>query len=200
MNTRLWGCLIGFGLLFLVTGCATTPQRAEIPVGQWSGRGAFFLDSWTPSAGAIKPESERQQYGRYPTQLKIEPVPDSAPARVRIEIVSQHGRIEKMEGDRTHLVVELELRTALPDSAFAAYRLAAFGLSFDEQPPKMEDGPKGPTHATCMLVDGDLVLGIEYLGGFVDTLRFHGDVVFKDGTYYSEKGDGFIHWSEVLHR
>lgn len=200
MTARGFGCSTGLGLIFLVAGCATPPQRVVIPTGEWSGRGAFIADTWTTPAGGGKPVGERQQYGRYPTQLKIGPAEGNLSGRVRIEIMSAHGLIENMDGDRTHLVAELEPRTPLPDAAFGVYRLTQFGVSFDEQPPDMEPGPEGPTHATCMVVDGSIVLTLRYLDGFTDTLWFRGDAVVKNGTWSSEKGDGFIHWTEVLRR
>lgn len=198
MSARVVSYVVGVGLLLLVAGCAATPQRAEIPLGQWEGHGAFMMDSWTAASGETKAGTERHQYGRYPTQLKIEEVKEGSSTRVRIEVLSQHGKIEKMEGDRSHIIAVLERRAPLPDDTFALYRLVDLGIALDEKPPKMEGGPKGPTHATCMLVEGDLVFSIQYMPGFTDTFRFQGGAVLKDGTYYAEKGDGFVHWSEVL--
>lgn len=200
MSTRLAGRLIGFVLLSLVTGCATMPQRAELPLGEWSGRGVFIVDTWAATWTETQPESQKHQYGQYPTSLKIAHSENGRPGALRIEIVSQRGPIEQMEGDRTHVVAELEPGATLPDPKFALYRLAGFAIALDEKPPKTEKGPGGPTHATCMVVDNDVVFRIQYLDRFTDTLRFHGDVVYKDGTFYSEKLDGFIHWSEVLRK
>ena len=140
-----------------------------------AGRGVFLVDSWRPRPRKSSRSRNGTNTGATPTQLKIERVADGPPVRFRIEIVSLHGPIEKMEGDRTHLVAELEPGASLPDPAITLYRLTALGVSFDQQAPKPDKCPKGPTHATGMLVDGDLVLRIQYAGGFMDTFRFHGD-------------------------
>ncbi|MCK4340201.1 MAG: hypothetical protein KAY37_00570 [Phycisphaerae bacterium] len=200
MTLRNLGILTGLGLMLLSMGCATLPTHAEIPLGEWSGQG-LFVATGPPSGGE---EGEARPYvshhGEYPTQLKIERVAAADKSRVRLEILSQRGEFEHMEGDRTHLVALLERGKSLGDDTIVLYRLVKYGVSFDEQPPRLQKGPKGPSHASCLLADGDIILRIHYLEGFSDTFRFHGERVYKDGLYAGDEGGGLIHWSEWLRR
>jgi len=195
MTWREWGRLAVCGALVACAGCATTYKRAQIPVGEWSGRGQFV------TVGQEKSEEGGQATaqvvrGEYPTQLKIERAQEEG--AVRIEITSLRGRHEPMEGDRTHLIAVLEPHEPAADEPVTLYRLAAFGLSFDEEEPELEQAEPGLPRASCVLADGDLILCIHYLEGFVDTFCFTGGRVYKLGTYSSDPDAGFIHWSEEL--
>lgn len=200
MNMRCLGALSGLGLLVLCTGCATPHRRAEIPRGEWSGSGTFVLEKWSSGDEEGASPLVTQEHGSYPTQLEIGPATVAGQDAIRLEILSQRGEVKELDGDRTHLVVHLIPRNRIADGAIALYHLAEMGISFDESEPRMGTGPDGPTHASCMVVDGDLVLRIHYMEGFVDTFRFRGDRLYKDGVCFPEDGDGLIHWSEVLRR
>ncbi len=187
-------------LLLLCAGCATLSTQPDIPIGEWSGRGRFVcatpaLENAAESAGLQTSE------GTYPTHLTIERVPGGHVDSRRLEILSQRGQIENLEnlGDRTHLIARLDPVQRSSDDQIALYRLAEIGVSVHDESPRMEKGT-GPAHASCAVVDGDLVLRIHYNAGLVDTFRFRGDLLSKDGSYSGEMGQGFIHWSERLRR
>ena len=191
------------GLGVLVGGCAGSPRRAEIPLGEWRGTGVFVLDRWEAHEQEEHGEKwvrKSLQHGAYPTHLKIARANELGDGAVRMEILSERGEVEDMGGDRTHLLLHLRPDTSLADESITLYRLVDFGLSFDANPPEPDEHPEGLTHASCMLVNGELVLRIHYMDQFVDTLRFRGNTVFKDGSYWADGGDGLIHWSERLER
>jgi hypothetical protein len=170
-----------------------------LPLGEWNGSGRYVF-----AASADQQEEEaselRTAAGTYPTELKIERVPDGPADSRRVEILSKRGKIAELDGDRTHLTVVLEPVEHIADDRITVYRVTRQGLSLEAGPPDVSDGPAGPAHASCIVVDGDLVLQLHYLDGFVDTFRFRGDVLYKDGSYAPELEDGFIHWSERLRR
>ncbi|MFQ5806741.1 MAG: hypothetical protein ACE5I3_09855 [Phycisphaerae bacterium] len=199
MTTRCWGGMASLGVLVVCVGCATPYKRALLPLGEWNGSGHFVSATAAPSEEEGKTDLKAFG-GNYPTCLKIEPAPGGHADSRRLEILSQRGKQEGMEGDRTHLIVYLEPVHSSGDHRLTVYRLTKGGLSFDENPPDVDEGPEGPAHASCLVVDGDLVLRIHYMEGFVDTFRFHGDVLHKDGTYSPEIEEGLIHWSEQLRR
>jgi len=191
------------GLGVLVVGCAGSPRRAEIPLGEWRGTGVFVLDRWEAHEREEQGEKwvrKNLQHGAYPTHLKIARAGEPGDGAIRMEILSERGEVEDMAGDRTHLLLHLRPDTSLADERITLYRLVDFGLSFDANPPEPDEHPEGLTHASCMLVNGELVLRIHYMDQFVDTLRFRGNSVFKDGSYWADGGDGLIHWSERLER
>ena len=138
-------------------------------------------------------------HGSYSTCLEIEPAPGEENA-IQLEILSERGEVEELEGDRTHLVLHLQRTDSIADGEITLYRLTRFGISFDEDAPSLDAGPEGLTHATCMVVDGELVLRIHYMEGFVDTFRFRGDRLCKDGSFFPDTTDGLVHWSERLRR
>ena len=88
---------------------------------------------------------------------------------------------------------------SLANDAITLYHVVKLGISTTETPPGMDQGSETITAATCMLSAGEIVLRIHYMDEFADTFRFRGDVVFKDGSYYTSK-EGLIHWSERLQR
>ena len=204
MTTRHHTGLASLGLLLLFTGCATVHKRVEIPLGQWSGQGMFV------SAGESDKDSEdggalsMLEHGYYPTRLTIDAAPEAGPGAVCIEILSERHGYESLEGDRTHLVAYLVPMINVADDAIALYYLDKIGLSFDEKKPELARDSDVRMRASCMLVDGNLVLRIHYRDDFVDIFRFRDNFVYKDGMYapLSKSKDekfGFIHWSEVLH-
>jgi hypothetical protein len=199
MTIRFCGAMASLALLAVCLGCATPYKRAVLPVGEWNGSGYFVSVPGASSDEEGKTELKTFD-GNYPTHLKIEPTRGGHADSRRVEILSQRGKQEGMEGDRTHLIACLEPVHSSADNRLTIYRLMKGGLSFDENPPDIDKGPEGPAHASCLVVDGDLVLRIHYMEGFVDTFRFHGDVLYKDGSYSAETGESFIHWSEQLRR
>jgi hypothetical protein len=186
-------------LLLLCAGCATLSARPDIPIGEWSGNGRFVCAHQVPAQGTDS-AGLKTSAASYPTHLKIEQAPGADKDARRLEILSQRGKHECMEGDRTHLIAILEPTVRNADSRFTIYRLVELGVSFDESPPKLEKGPEGQAHASCMLIDGQCVLQIHYMETFVDTFRFHGNVLCKDGSYLPKLDEGFVHWSERLRR
>jgi hypothetical protein len=199
MTTRICGAVASLGVLAVSVGCAMPCKCPVLPLGEWNGTGHFV--SVTPASSAEKGKTELKAFdGSYPTHLKIESAPGGDADSRCLDILSQRGRQEGMEGDRTHLIVYLEPVYGGDDDRVAVYRLTKGGLSFDQNPPDIDKGPEGPAHASCLVVDGDLVLQIHYMEGFVDTFRFHGDALYKDGSYSAGAGEGFIHWSERLRR
>ena len=200
MTTRFWLGMTSLGVLLACVGCATPYKRAAIPAGEWSGRGRFVC-ARPASEKAAESAGLQTSEGTYPTRLKIEPVPGGHVDSRRLQILSQRGRIENLEhlGDRTHLIARLDHVHRSSDDQIALYRLAEVGVSVVDESPRMEKGP-GPAHASCAVVDADLVLRIHYNAGFVDMFRFRGDLLSKEGSYSGEIDQGFIHWSEQLRR
>lgn len=199
MTTRFWGRWASLSVLLLCAGCATPYKRAEIPLGEWTGNGRFVCA--VPASEEGKENAAlKTSDGTYPTHLKIERVPGAHVDSRRLEILSQRGKIENLEGDRTHLIGLLEPVEGSADKRITIYRVTKGGHSFDAKPPDVKEGPEGPAHASCVVVDGNLVLRIHYMDGLVDTFRFRGDLLSKDGSYSDEIDQGFIHWSERLRR
>lgn len=199
MMTRICGAVASLGVLVVCVGCAVPCKCPVLPLGEWNGSGHFV--NVAPASSEEEGKTKLKVFdGSYPTSLKIESAPGGDADGRRLEILSPRGRQEGMEGDRTHLITYLEPVHSADNDRLAVYRLMKGGLSFDQEPPDVDEGPEGTAHASCLVVDGDLVLRIHYMEGFVDTFRFHGDVVHKDGSYSSDTGEGFIHWSERLRR
>lgn len=198
MKACLWTSLTMVALLTFSTGCTTLPTRAEIPCGEWSGHGMFVLHKWK---GDESSEAAREilQHGEYPTWLKIEKTTIDDNEGVRMEILSKRGKIETLEGDRTHIIMRLRPTETLADDAITLYHLAEFGLSDDEDAPGLEKGTEGTTYATCMRAAGQIVLRVHYFDGFSDTFRFRGNAVHKDGAYF-DSDEGVIRWTEWLRR
>ena len=186
--------------LLLCVGCAASSRRAEIPLGEWSGEGVFvaYGHSGEPEEGAPPNVLDR---GTYETQLAIADSTYEGEQTTRLEILSQRGEHEHLEGDRTHLIAHLRLDRSIDEGTIALYRLAGFGISFDEDEPDVDraDGDDRP-FATCMAIEGEVVLRIHYLEGYVDTLRFRAGRACKDGSYAPEADKGVIHWSERMKR
>ncbi len=201
MDTRvIFGVLLTV-LAALNAGCATLHTQATIPTGSWTGDGVFVAAGPSPDAkGHVTTRPWIREQGRYPTDLTIRAVQIDDQDGYEIEILSPRGRTEHLEGDRTHLIVRLVPAHRLRDGLIQTYRVTDFGVAFHEEPPKLDSGPHGEAHASCMLEGGVLVLQMHYLEGFNDTLRFAGNTVTKDGTYAGNEGDGFIHWTERLRR
>ncbi|MBU0640013.1 MAG: hypothetical protein KKB50_14185 [Planctomycetes bacterium] len=198
MTLRAWGCLGAFGLLLACSGCATLPTRAEIPVGEWSGEGTFFLVKCKPLEEGTVTKFETIEHGVYPTHLKIELELVEGRAALRLEILSERGAVEQLDGERSHLVMHLRPMLAVADNAIMLYHLIDWGYSSNENAPKVDSVSGAPVQAMCMVVRGDLVLRIRYMEHYVDTFRFRGNALYKDGAIYSEEDDGSIHWSEYL--
>jgi len=184
--------------LLATAGCATTPRRAEIPCGRWSGQGRFVLHRWEAGKSS-EGAQDIVQHGEYPTTLKIETAPADDQPGYRVEILSQRGQVKTLDGDRTHIVMRLRPTRDLADGAIVLYELAEFGISDGPEAPEPEQGPAGRSYATCMLADGQVVLRVHYLDGFSDTFRFRGDALYKDGAYFVSD-EGVIRWTEWLRR
>ena len=193
MTIRQCLACVGVTVLVLATGCASPPKRAEIPVGQWSGDGAFVSTSWPtttqPAAGTLA-------HGAYPTELRISRHAADGQPLYRVEIESERGAIPGLDGDRTHIIAYLQELPEQPGGGGALYRLQKFGLSFDAEPPKMSDGP-AEAAATCIVQEDAVVLQIHYLDGFTEVFCFDEDHVRKSGTYY-QRERGLIDWAETL--
>ena len=186
--------------LLICAGCATPQRRAEIPCGKWSGSGSFVAYGRSDKAAEGTPP-DILDHGTYATHLTISQSAFEGQPTTRLEILSPHGEYEHMEGDRTHLVAHLWRDATLDDDTLALYRLIALGMSFDDKEPHLEKAEQNKRqYATCISIDGDLVLCVRYLEGFADTFRFHGDDVWKDGSYSPEPPEGLIQWSERLDR
>lgn len=199
MKAQSWAWLPAAGVLYaLCTGCATMHTRAEIPLGQWSGHGTCLLKEWpTGDHAATQPGLFKHQ--DYTTSLTIQPAPDGD--AVRLEILTLRGKMPPLDGDRTHLIVDLQKRDTSDDGSIATYRVARFSLAFEMGNRALDEEPDTPpVTASCLALDGELILRIHYMEGFVDTFRFHGNRLYKDGTFFPKDGEGFVHWSEVLER
>jgi hypothetical protein len=192
---------IAVGLLLLCGGCATIRGPGGIPLGEWSGRGVYVMDQWSMDKDKKHATRKVLDQGTYPTQLNIERATPEGQDVIRIEILSRRGTLKENPnlGDRTHLVLFLKPAECLADGAITLYRILKIGCSTDDADPDMEDGPAGATLAARMSSGGDVLLRLVYQNGWIDLLRFRGDQVLKDGSYF-EIDSGYIHWSEVLHR
>jgi hypothetical protein len=192
-----WGRWIGLGWLLLCAGCAAGPRRAEIPLGTWSGQGIVVAYGQEDGDQQTKP-ANILEHGAYPTRLKIERVAVGGDDAIELEILSERGHYEHLEGDRTHLIVQLKKDSSCADDRITLYRLIGMGLEFDKKPEVEEVEPAERSYATCMLVEGDLILCVHYMDGFVDNFCFRGNLLRKDGSYAPKPAEGVIHWSEVL--
>ena len=199
MRVYICGSLAVLSFLLLCTGCATLPTRAEIPLGEWSGHGSFVIHKWSDDDKTAEASQGTLEHGEYPTRLTIEKTEINGENGVRIEILSERGESKALEGDRTHIVALLRPAESLANDTITLYHVVELGITTTEEPPQRDMGSERITAATCMLSAGDIVLRIHYMDEFADTLRFRGDVVFKDGSYFTSK-EGLIHWSERLQR
>lgn len=195
MTSRHCVCLTGLGLFLLCAGCATRHTRAEIPLGEWSGHGTCLLKQW-PADDNEPPELFMHQ--SYETRLTIQPAPEEG--AVRLEILTLRGEMPPLDGDRTHLIVDLAERDTADDGTAATYQVTNFGITLEDEPLDHHGDPVEPVNASCQVLDGELILRINYMEGFVDIFRFRGDRLYKDGSFFPEDGQGLVHWSEVLHR
>ena len=197
MKKRIFGSLTAPTLLLLCAGCATLPRQAVIPLGQWEGHGSFVISKWGDGDETASEKKLETECGDYTTSLKIERADDPGPDAIRMEIVSLRGKTELFEGDRTHLVAVLTPMKSLAEDTITLYRLVRFGVSNDAHPPVPGNEPEDRTYASCMVADGEIVLNVHYMDEFTDTLRFRGNAVLKDGSYFDSKS-GLIAWSEEL--
>ncbi|MEW6250835.1 MAG: hypothetical protein AB1716_09315 [Planctomycetota bacterium] len=189
--------IVGLSILLLVTGCSAT-QRAEIPTGRWVGEGRFVL--LRSSSGAPVPGRAEPMTGTYSTELTITRGAGDAAERIVIEIRSQRGPIPGLDGDRTHLIAELEPAAVLAEGRIRTYRIARAGLSSDPVPPELEEGPDEDAQAVAFACDGELVLNLHYMNGFRDTLRIRRATACKDGSLRGVLENGAIEWSETLRK
>jgi hypothetical protein len=199
MRFCIFCSLTVFGLVSLSAGCATLPTRAEVPLGEWSGDGSYVIHKWSADDKTADDPQAGLEHGEYPTRLTIEKAEIDGQDAVRIEILSMRGESKELGGDRTHIVALLRPNESLADDTITLYRVMELGISDNKEPPQRDMGSETITAATCMRSAGEIVLCIHYMDEFVDTLRFRGDVVLKDGSYYTSK-EGLIHWSERLQR
>lgn len=199
-----WRTLVTTGALLnlaVLAGCAPAFKRADIPLGEWKGTGTVVLDKWEAAEPGQPPPPPVIEHRRYPTSLKIARATLAQDDVIRIEILSSRGEMQELAGDRTHIVAQLKPLQTLADGKIRLYQLTRFAISTDETEPDEGDEPEGLAHASCMVVDDDeLVLRIHYRPTFVDTFRFQGRRLYKDGSFYGEASDGLIHWSEELER
>ncbi|MFH1745440.1 MAG: hypothetical protein ABIG44_00180 [Planctomycetota bacterium] len=188
--------VVMIGLLgLLVAGCATGYHEVVIPHGEWSGHGTCLLKQWP---GENNDPPELFLFQSYETSLTIQPAPEEG--AIRLEVLTLRGEMPPLDGDRTHLVVDLTECDRAADDTAATYQVTNFGISMEDKPLDHHSDPKEPVSASCQVLDGELILRINYMEGFVDIFRFHGDRLYKDGSFFPEDGQGLVHWSEVLKR
>ncbi len=196
--------LIGLAVTLMTLGCRT-PQQGGIPLGHWSGTGEFVAVASAPetqpaetNAGPKVGPREPAMRG-YTTDLKISSGTGPAAGRIVFEILSMRGKIAGLDGDRTHLIMELEPAGVYNHEGVRLYRLVRGGLSSDAKPPTMEEGPSGRLHASCIRHGGRTALQVMYeRGSWYDEFLFDGIHVYKNGGYVD--GNDLIHWSEELTR
>ncbi len=181
--------------LAFVGGCGHPNGEAEIPRGEWTGSGAFVYETW-PTEGADEPPVSL--HNCYPTHLSIRDAVLGGERVVEIEIRSERGRIDKDLGELTHIIAALRREKTLSDSA-VTYRLVHWLFNPKEGEQLNPDAASPPASATCMAIDGDVVLQIHYSDEFSDTFRFRRRKVYKSGSYVKLE-EGLIHWAEILKR
>lgn len=199
MRVRTAACLTSLLLCALCAGCfERLPKIAMIPNGEWSGEGMFVAGKWVAEGAADGPVVVTQ-HGEYDTQLLIESAEVDGEDGARVEITSERGRVDSLDGDRTHIVMFLKPEESLADENITIYKVAKAGLSLNEDPPDVDAvSAAEKTVATCMYNDGEIVLRVQYMDGWVDTIRFRNNLAFKDGTLADKQQ--LIHWSERLKR
>jgi hypothetical protein len=198
MKVRNIACIGSLVACLVFTGCASLPKTAVIPTGHWSGDGMFVAGKWA-AAGAADGQVVVTQCGEYNTQLLIEKAEVDGVDAARLEITSERGAIASLDGDRTHLVMFLKPRESLADETIAVYEVAKAGLSLDDDPPDVSAvSSDDKTTVTCMYDDGEIVLHVQYMEGWTDTIRFRNNVAYKDGALADKQR--LIHWSERLKR
>ncbi len=190
--------ILALALLVGVAGCRA-PQLAGIPLGHWSGAGRFVSIPAAESATQPQPDARS-----YETTLDIRPGTGLAAGRLRFEIVSQRGAIEGLDGDRTHLVFELEPGSILDDGHVRLFRIPRAGVSVDEDPPTLEEDPKSAICATAVEAGGETSLHVIYRSGeWRDVFLFRGNRVTKVGTLESLENENIrrsVCWVEELTR
>jgi hypothetical protein len=172
----------------LMPGCAMT-SPVKVPCGEWKGCGTFAYERWAP------PEKAESVHREYPTRLKITPAEFENQPALEMEIVSEHGGISGLEGDKTHLRLAL-IEAKRPSESCVLYRVVP--LDPDRKNPPEIDADAPPISASCMKSKHAVILQINYFEGFVDCYQFRGRGLTKSGSF-TEKTD-IIHWTETLHQ
>lgn len=179
-------------------GCAQTQRPVGIPLGSWEGAGTFVYEKW-PSSPEAEPDPSQPTslFKSYPTTLAVRRVSVLGEQVVELEIHSRRGSLPDL-GDETHIIVGLcEVKAAAESAKLYRLGYSAFNPTGNYVRGLSDSAP--PIGASCFAMNGDIVLHVCYEEGFADTFRFRGDLLLKDGAYY-DPGEGFISWTEVLHR
>lgn len=191
---------VAVGLACLVGGCTSPERFGMIPLGKWEGHGVFVYENWQlDEETATQPAHLKSMKREYPTSLFIERITSDGQDFLVLEILSERGMIPGA-GERTFI------RAALFETKSVANGATLYSIAdwkFNPEPSnalalKRPDG-NPQTNASCLRIGDVIVLHIQYLDHFADTLRFRNDGVVKDGIFYNKDG-GLIHWSELLKR
>lgn len=211
---------------FSLTGCAEKrncaanccnaaqqPTHWGIPLGEWSGEGAFVYECARANvaapaegkAAADECAGVASIARRYKTSLKISRSTLGGHDVVEFSILSQRGDIPQLE-NRTQLRFALEQRPApqiegASSDKLRLYRMVAAEFNRKQPNPDYQYDPNtdAVSRASLFMSDGCPVLQIVYSDNFVDTICFCGSMVQKSGSYF-DGGIGAVHWVERMSR
>lgn len=189
-------------------------RPGEIPLGEWTGRGAFIYQHWDSEDESLIDDAfetdddiidlleddsaagrrGRVLHRRYATRLSVWDEEWDDRDVIVMEIRSRRGRLAEL-GDETHLMLVFEEARRLT-RATVLYRMIS--MTFNPEPdsePVLKDDAT-PVTASCTTAGDVTILQIHYMDNFIDTLRFEGRRVEKTGMYHTR--DGMVHWNEEL--
>ncbi len=194
-TSMLWCAAVAL-LVSALAGCGAP---AEIPAGEWVGRGTYVDYEGVLPAGGGAPK-ERSRSRAYETTLKIARTRAFGREAITFDILSKRGRLLNVGDEETEIDgVLVKLRT-LPSGAALYAGLDAGVLDSPgaaaEEPVALP--PKTLARAVSFPTPDALVLQISYgdpakkdvAGCWVDTFRFRSDRVIKTGAYLSGSESG----------
>lgn len=195
---RMHCTLSGVILLTLLGGAvawAAGDKSGGIPTGKWVGEGVFTVHKWQKATGDQPARPDAYEHGRYPARLTIEQTRYGDQDAYRVEIFSERGRTEHLEGDRTHIVVVLVQRKTFGDAdGPVEYAGVELGVVTDASPMKVDKNEGVYPIVTCVREGEQVVLHLTYQREFADVITFHGERATKCGVLAGD--DGVVQWSE----
>jgi hypothetical protein len=185
----------------LAPGCVAPGPRGELPIGCWSGQGAFVYETW-PGSATTKPfdssATAQSVHREYKTTLCIQPGRIEGRDAIMLDILSARGGLPgtKDLGDETHIKAALVKAKRLSDST-VLYRFLALRYNPKSDEELQVDEAASPVGATCTTVGDRTFLQVQYMRDFFDVFRFEGAQVEKTGVLFNPDS-GMITWVESL--
>ncbi len=195
----------------LVGGCGPAP--AEIPVGEWAGRGTYVDYEAISVKGKQADTKQRAKDGSYETRLKITRARAYGREATVLEIHSGPRQLFNVEGEETSSVAVLVKLDTLDNGSilYAVYTEKAAALQPSEPREPSALPPGTLALATCIRSGRGPVLQVYYWTperslSFIDTFHFETDRVVKTGRFTDTRTSGSeeklieVYWVEELRR